>query len=177
MSDFDELLAKAKELGNEIHLPGPLIFKIPLFPPPHMTGRYKNNSRLCSQSYKVSPSSEFISCTRNLFLPAINMNGLLNQRQGIRNMQIFVSEVSVMKHFLALRHLLISFNIDIWHDGKPNPKGGRNVEPNNWVSLFYGSAWTWSEIRKQYYFHQFAKQQPDLNYRNRKVMEHMSDVL
>lgn len=63
----------------------------------------------------------------------------------------------------------------IWADGKPN-NGSRPIEPNNWVSVFYGSAWTWSEKRQQYYLHQFAKQQPDLNYRNRKVMEHMSDV-
>lgn len=65
----------------------------------------------------------------------------------------------------------------VWHDGRPNPKGGRNLEPNNWVSVFHGSAWTWSEKRNQYYLHQFTKQQPDLNYRNPKVMEQMSNVL
>lgn len=74
--------------------------------------------------------------------------------------------------------MFLKFHIcaDVWHDGKPNPKGGKNIEPNNWVSVFYGSAWTWSEKRQQYYLHQFTKQQPDLNYRNRKVMESMSDV-
>ncbi|XP_070505133.1 maltase 2-like isoform X2 [Chironomus tepperi] len=65
----------------------------------------------------------------------------------------------------------------VWSDGKPNPNGGRNLEPNNWVSVFYGSAWEWSDKRKQYYLHQFTKQQPDLNYRNPKVMERMTDVL
>lgn len=65
----------------------------------------------------------------------------------------------------------------VWHDGRPNPLGGRNIEPNNWVSVFYGSAWTWSEKRKQFYLHQFTKQQPDLNYRNPKVFEKMSDVM
>jgi len=65
----------------------------------------------------------------------------------------------------------------VWSDGKPNPNGGRNIEPNNWVSVFYGSAWEWSDKRKQYYLHQFTKQQPDLNYRNPKVMERMSNVL
>jgi alpha-glucosidase len=68
-------------------------------------------------------------------------------------------------------------NFYIWHDGIANPNGGRNLEPNNWVSVFYGSAWTWSDKRQQYYLHQFAKQQPDLNYRNPKVFEKMSDVL
>jgi alpha-glucosidase len=65
----------------------------------------------------------------------------------------------------------------IWHDGRASPDGGPNIEPNNWVSVFYGSAWTWSDKRRQYYLHQFTKQQPDLNYRNPKVMERMSDVL
>jgi alpha-glucosidase len=47
----------------------------------------------------------------------------------------------------------------IWHDGKPNPDGGQPIVPNNWVSVFYGPAWTWSEKRQQYYFHQFTRQQ------------------
>jgi alpha-glucosidase len=45
------------------------------------------------------------------------------------------------------------------------------------VSVFHGSAWTWSEKRQQYYFHQFTKQQPDLNYRNPAVLERMKEVL
>lgn len=64
----------------------------------------------------------------------------------------------------------------VWHDGRKDSNGTRS-EPNNWVSVFYGSAWTWSEKRQQYYLHQFTKQQPDLNYRNPKVMQEMSDVL
>lgn len=47
----------------------------------------------------------------------------------------------------------------IWHDGKKNPNGTQPLVPNNWVSVFYGPAWTWSEKRGQYYFHQFTKQQ------------------
>lgn len=50
-------------------------------------------------------------------------------------------------------------NYYIWNDGRPNPDGGRPLPPNNWVSVFYGSAWTWSDNRQQYYFHQFTKQQ------------------
>lgn len=68
-------------------------------------------------------------------------------------------------------------NYYIWSDGKPNPEGGRNLPPNNWVSVFHGSAWTWSDKRQQYYFHQFTKQQPDLNYRHPPVVEKMKDVL
>jgi alpha-glucosidase len=47
------------------------------------------------------------------------------------------------------------------------------VPPNNWVSGFGGSAWEWVPARKQYYYHMFYKQQPDLNWRNRAVEEAM----
>jgi oligo-1,6-glucosidase len=51
----------------------------------------------------------------------------------------------------------------IWRDGKDgNP-------PNNWGSVFSGSAWTYSPERKQYYLHLFTPQQPDLNWKNDAV--------
>lgn len=49
--------------------------------------------------------------------------------------------------------------------------------PNNWISVFAGSAWEWVEERKQFYLHQFIKEQPDLNFRNEKVRDEMKDVL
>jgi len=60
----------------------------------------------------------------------------------------------------------------IWRD--PAPDGG---PPNNWLSFFGGSAWTYDELTGQYYLHQFVKQQPELNYRNPQVLEAMLDVL
>ncbi len=47
------------------------------------------------------------------------------------------------------------------------------VPPNNWTSTFGGSAWGWVPARKQYYYHFFYKQQPDLNWRNPAVEEAM----
>ena len=47
------------------------------------------------------------------------------------------------------------------HDGR--------VPPNNWTSYFGGSAWEWVPARKQFYYHKFYKQQPDLNWRNPAV--------
>ncbi|XP_053685971.1 maltase A3-like [Sabethes cyaneus] len=65
----------------------------------------------------------------------------------------------------------------IWDAGLPNPTGGRNLPPSNWIAEFRGSAWQWSEIRQQYYLHQYTVEQPDLNYRNPKVVQEMKDVL
>lgn len=45
------------------------------------------------------------------------------------------------------------------------------------ISVFSQSAWTWNEQRGQYYLHQFAPQQPDLNYRENRVVQAMKDVL
>lgn len=36
-----------------------------------------------------------------------------------------------------------------------------------------GSAWEWNEVRKEFYLHQFAKEQPDLNFHNPAVVEEM----
>lgn len=44
-------------------------------------------------------------------------------------------------------------------------------------SVFYGSAWTWSSVRNQFYLHQFDKSQPDLNFRNSAVVAEMKNVL
>jgi alpha-glucosidase len=51
------------------------------------------------------------------------------------------------------------------------------VPPNNWVSGFGGSAWEWVPARKQFYYHRFYKQQPDLNWRNPAVETAMFNVM
>ncbi|MCB1191975.1 MAG: alpha-glucosidase [Leptospiraceae bacterium] len=43
--------------------------------------------------------------------------------------------------------------------------------PNKWLSAFGGSAWKFNEDRNQYYLHSFAKEMPDLNWRNPEVKE------
>jgi alpha-glucosidase len=60
----------------------------------------------------------------------------------------------------------------IWRD--PLPGGG---PPNNWRANFGGGAWEWDEKTKQYYYHAFLKEQPDLNWRNPEVQQAMLDVL
>jgi alpha-glucosidase len=60
----------------------------------------------------------------------------------------------------------------LWRD--PAPHGG---PPNNWRSVFGGSAWELDSRTGQYYYHAFLKQQPDLNWRNPRLREAMFDVL
>jgi alpha-glucosidase len=60
----------------------------------------------------------------------------------------------------------------IWEDAAPD--GG---PPNNWLSVFAGSAWEWDEHTGQYYYHAFLKEQPDLNWRNLEVKKAMYDVM
>ena len=49
--------------------------------------------------------------------------------------------------------------------------------PNNWDSNFEGKAWTWDEVRQEYYLHLFAVKQPDLNMDNPKVREEVKKIL
>ncbi|HWJ30219.1 MAG TPA: alpha-amylase family glycosyl hydrolase, partial [Flavisolibacter sp.] len=53
-----------------------------------------------------------------------------------------------------------------WKDAGP---GGQ--PPNNWLAVLGGSAWEWDELTKQYYYHAFLKEQPDLNLRNPEVQK------
>jgi alpha-glucosidase len=60
----------------------------------------------------------------------------------------------------------------VWNDGKSDA-AGKPLPPNNWVSLFGGSAWQFVPAVGQFYYHAFYRQQPDLNWRNRKVEQAM----
>jgi alpha-glucosidase len=59
----------------------------------------------------------------------------------------------------------------VWADAKPD-----GTPPNNWLSIFGGSAWEWDGERMQYYLHNFLKEQPDLNLHNRDVQDALLDV-
>ncbi|MBI2595516.1 alpha-amylase [Candidatus Daviesbacteria bacterium] len=60
----------------------------------------------------------------------------------------------------------------IWHEPKKN-----GHPPNNWLSVFGGSAWEWDKQTGEYYLHSFLKEQPDLNWRNPVVRKLMFQVL
>ncbi|WP_347550000.1 alpha-glucosidase [Pseudalkalibacillus hwajinpoensis] len=59
----------------------------------------------------------------------------------------------------------------IWHPGK----GGQ--EPNNWASIFEGSAWELDRQTKEYYMHVFSRKQPDLNWENPNVRNDLYNMI
>jgi alpha-glucosidase len=52
-----------------------------------------------------------------------------------------------------------------------------STSPNNWVSAFGGRAWEYDPATGEYYYHLFARQQPDLNFNNAEVRQAQLDVL
>ncbi|WP_208586239.1 glycoside hydrolase family 13 protein [Gracilibacillus suaedae] len=62
-------------------------------------------------------------------------------------------------------------NYYIWHPGKDGK------EPNNWESIFGGSAWEYDEKTQEYYMHVFSTKQPDLNWENPDVRQDLYDMV
>ncbi len=97
-------------------------------------------------------------------------------RQGLRLLLDFVPNHTSDFHpwFVASRSSRDHPRRDwyIWRDAAPD--GG---PPNNWISVFGGSAWEWDEATGQYYLHSYLKQQPDLNWRSPELQQAMFDVM
>ena len=55
----------------------------------------------------------------------------------------------------------------IWRDGTPD------TPPNTMRSVFGGPAWTYEPTVKRWYFHQFAPEQPDLNWENPRMRQEL----
>lgn len=59
----------------------------------------------------------------------------------------------------------------IWRGGKDGK------EPNNWESIFHGSAWEYDETTDEYFLHLFSKRQPDLNWENKEVRKALYEMI
>ncbi len=77
-------------------------------------------------------------------------------------------------HFLQSRASRDNDKADwyVWADA--NPDGS---PPNNWLSVFGGSAWEWDPRRRQYFLHNFLPSQPDFNFHNPQVQDWALSVL
>ncbi|KAK7585943.1 hypothetical protein V9T40_000122 [Parthenolecanium corni] len=65
----------------------------------------------------------------------------------------------------------------VWANPKGYNKNGTPMPPNNWLSVFGGSAWKWIPKRKQFYLHQFGEKQPDFNLRNSVLKAELKNCL
>ncbi|OZM57045.1 glucohydrolase [Lottiidibacillus patelloidae] len=59
----------------------------------------------------------------------------------------------------------------IWRKGKDGQ------EPNNWTSVFSGSAWEYDKETDEYFLHLFSKKQPDLNWENENLRKEIYDMM
>ncbi|MFB4475865.1 alpha-amylase family glycosyl hydrolase, partial [Oceanobacillus caeni] len=59
----------------------------------------------------------------------------------------------------------------IWRPGK------EGKEPNNWESIFGGSAWKYDEKTNEYFLHLFSSKQPDLNWENERVRKDLYNMV
>ena len=64
-----------------------------------------------------------------------------------------------------------------YHDYYVWKKGTPKTLPNNWQSVFSGSAWKWNEKTEEYFLHLYTQKQPDLNWENSKVREEIYSII
>ncbi|KAK7097485.1 maltase 1-like isoform X2 [Littorina saxatilis] len=137
--------------------------------------------------YYKSPMKDFgydVSDFRDvdpMFGTLQDFDELVNQahKRGIKIIVDFVPNHSSDKHEWFQKSCRGEKPYDdyyIWRDGKRD-KDGKPIPPNNWLSVFGGTAWRWHEGRKQFYYSAFLPEQPDLNFRNPEVVREMNDVV
>ena len=64
-----------------------------------------------------------------------------------------------------------------YHDYYIFRKGKNGNPPNNWESIFGGSAWEYNQLTDEYYLNLFTPEQPDLNWENPDVREEVKDIM
>ncbi|WP_111561719.1 alpha-glucosidase [Rhizobium sp.] len=114
----------------------------------------------------------------SIFGTLVDFDSLIAEahRLGIRVMIDLVISHSSDQHpwFVESRSSRTNAKADwyVWSDSKPD-----GTPPNNWLSIFGGSAWAWDPTRMQYYMHNFLTSQPDLNLHNPEVQNRLLDVV
>lgn len=97
------------------------------------------------------------------------------RKRGIRVMVDLVVNHSSADHrwFQESRGSRTNAKADwyVWKDGTPD------TPPTNWKSIFGGPSWTWDPSRKQWYYHIFLPEQPDLNWQSPGLRKAMFDVV
>jgi alpha-glucosidase len=130
-------------------------------------------SPMVDMGYDISDYKDIDSIFGNL----ADFDNLISEshKRNIRVLMDFVPNHTSSLHpwFLESKKSLKSSKRDfyIWKKGK------KSAPPNNWLSVFGGSAWELDKTTNEYYYHSFDRQQPDLNWRNPEVIQEMQNVL
>ncbi|MCL2214372.1 MAG: alpha-glucosidase [Treponema sp.] len=153
-------LDKIKELGAGI------IWLSPVYKSPDADNGYD-----ISDYYSINPKFRTMADMEMLFCEA--------NKRGIKIIMDLVINHTSDEHFWFQE----SRNPEnpyrdfyIWQPGKTD-KRGRRKPPNNWTGFFMGDTWEYDEKSGEYYLHLFDKKQPDLNYKNPKVIEEVKNIL
>ncbi|XP_053691954.1 alpha-glucosidase-like [Sabethes cyaneus] len=137
----------------------------PPFPSPNMDFGYD-----VSDFYNINPEYGTLEDFKELVDEAHN--------NGIKVLLDFIPNHSSDEHAWFTSSVAKDPKYDDFYIWKPAKMvDGVRFPPNNWISVFGGSAWTFNETRQEYYLHQFTEKQPDLNYRNPLVLEEMTLML
>ena len=170
-----DLKGITQRLGYLEHLGVDAIWIAPMYPSPQVDFGYdiSNYEAVDPQYGTVADMDQLIAAARQHHIRVL-LDMVMNHTSDKH--QWFVDAASSRSN---PKH-----NWYVWNDGvaadapgvtayqKRFEHDGR-VPPNNWVSLFGGSAWEWVPAVHQFYYHKFYKQQPDLNWRNPEVEKAM----
>jgi alpha-glucosidase len=109
-----------------------------------------------------------------------DFKNLLNEahKKGIRIIMDLVLNHTSDLHpwFLKSRSSKNSPKRD-WYIWMPPKDGKKGKKPNNWKTNFGKKAWRYDHKTREYYYHSFFWQQPDLNWRNPEVKKAMFDIM
>jgi alpha-glucosidase len=77
---------------------------------------------------------------------------------------------------------LVANHTSIEHPWFINPRTRRSYyvwsdQPNNWLSTFHVSSWTYDDHEEKYYLHSYLPEQPDLNWRDEEVRTRFDEIL
>lgn len=96
------------------------------------------------------------------------------KEKGIHVLLAFTPNHSSDKNELFARSALMEEDYTSFYVWVPQNTSSK--PPNNWLSVYNGSAWEIEKERKQFYLHQFKTTQPDFNFRNPEVITYFENV-